>query len=101
MLRSLAHSGAQPCGHEGSVGVGLWQIGGPPETGPSSTQQRSPGAQQLVPQHAIAPQLPPSRSQGVGMQLPPQNGVAPLQTTPQPPQLSGSFAVFTHASLQQ
>ena len=48
-LRSLLHSGAQPCGQVGSAAVGVKQLGAR-EIGPWSSQQMSPTGQQVLPQ---------------------------------------------------
>jgi hypothetical protein len=72
--------------------------------GPSGSQQISFGPQHSFPQHVIADwQEPPSIAHGVGthLPLPSQKGAPPVQTTPHPPQLCGSLAVYVHWPLQQ
>jgi hypothetical protein len=58
--------------------------------------------QHAVPQQVVpSPQEPASWSHSGATQLPVHSEVAPLQRTPHPPQLKGSFAVFTQVPLQQ
>jgi len=73
--------------------VGVKHTGGPPDTGPSTSQQRSPTPQQALPQQiAFGGHTPTVGEQGAGPQLPPaQNGVAPWQRLPHCPQFIGSF----------
>jgi hypothetical protein len=96
-FRSLTHDGAQPCGQVGWLAVGVKQVGGPPDTGPSASQQRSPAPQHALPQQSeFPPHTPAVGEQGAGRQIPPaQSGVAPMQRTPHCPQFMGSFCGFT------
>jgi hypothetical protein len=58
--------------------VGVTQVGGPPETGPSTWQQMSPTAQQVFPQQSeLGAQIPAVWEQGGTMHVPLlQKGVA-------------------------
>jgi hypothetical protein len=63
-------------------------------SGPSGSQQICVGSQHSVPQHVDGEaHALPSIVHGVGWHDPLQNGVAPWQTMPQPPQLWGSLPV--------
>jgi len=70
----------------------------------SNWQQSSPCPQHCWPQHDApeTPQAAASCSHGLGWQVPcdPQNGLAPLQTTPHLPQFFGSFVTLTHVPPQ-
>ena len=70
--------------------------------GPWTWQQSSPASQQTLPQHVLVPPQFVLPKHGCAMHpVPLQNGVEPLHSLPQLPQLLMSFCRFTHFPSQQ